>query len=84
MIISNFQGLIFVRDPYFNEPGFEKYQGTTKGDECSQKYNLQVEHATLVYAIRNQLRNGPEYFRVRPNSRNLFNTCSHHINAVLC
>ncbi|VDN51966.1 unnamed protein product [Dracunculus medinensis] len=62
-ILISIQGLIFVRDPYFNEPGFEKYQGTTKGDECSQKYNLQVEHATLVYAIRNQLRNGPEYFR---------------------
>uniref|UniRef100_A0A914V355 Uncharacterized protein n=1 Tax=Plectus sambesii TaxID=2011161 RepID=A0A914V355_9BILA len=56
-------GLIFVKEPYFNEPGFEKYQGTDKGNEYSKKYNLQIEHATLTYAIRDQLRSGPEHFR---------------------
>ncbi|VDK19403.1 unnamed protein product [Anisakis simplex] len=58
-----FEGLIFVREPYFNEPGFEKYQGTEKGEEYSRKYNSQIEHATLTYAIRDQLKNGPECFR---------------------
>uniref|UniRef100_A0A183FJ10 UBIQUITIN_CONJUGAT_2 domain-containing protein n=1 Tax=Heligmosomoides polygyrus TaxID=6339 RepID=A0A183FJ10_HELPZ len=56
-------GLIFVKDPYFNEPGFEKYQGTEKGDDYSRKYNLQIENATLNYAIRDQLKNPPEYFK---------------------
>ncbi|WKY14736.1 hypothetical protein Q1695_000340 [Nippostrongylus brasiliensis] len=62
-VLVSIQGLIFVKDPYFNEPGFEKYQGTEKGDDYSRKYNLQIEHATLNYAIRDQLRNPPEYFK---------------------
>ena len=53
-----------MKDPYFNEPGFEKYQGTEKGDDYSRKYNLQIEHATLQYAIREQLKNPPEHFKV--------------------
>ncbi|KHN74762.1 putative ubiquitin-conjugating enzyme protein 17 [Toxocara canis] len=62
-VLISIQGLIFVKEPYFNEPGFEKYQGTEKGEDYSRKYNLQIEHATLTYAIRDQLKNGPEYFR---------------------
>ncbi|PIO72107.1 ubiquitin--protein ligase [Teladorsagia circumcincta] len=65
-VLISIQGLIFVKEPYFNEPGFEKYQGTEKGDDCSKKYNLQVEHATLNYAIRAQLENPPHYFKERP------------------
>lgn len=57
------QGLIFVKEPYFNEPGFEKYQGTERGEGNSKRYNLQIEHATLTYAIREQVRNGPPYFK---------------------
>ncbi|CAJ0565047.1 unnamed protein product, partial [Mesorhabditis spiculigera] len=62
-VLISIQGLIFVKEPYFNEPGFEKYQGTEKGEDYSRKYNLQIEHATLTYAIRDQMRNGPEYFK---------------------
>ncbi|GMR32629.1 hypothetical protein PMAYCL1PPCAC_02824, partial [Pristionchus mayeri] len=62
-VLISIQGLIFVKEPYFNEPGFEKYQGTEKGEEYSRKYNLQIMHATLTYAIRDQLRNGPDCFK---------------------
>ncbi|VDM53468.1 unnamed protein product [Angiostrongylus costaricensis] len=62
-VLISIQGLIFVKDPYFNEPGFEKYQGTEKGKDYSRKYNLKIEHATLNYAIRDQLKNPPEYFK---------------------
>ena len=62
-VLISIQGLIFVRQPYFNEPGFEKFQGTPKGEEFSRKYNLHLENATLVYAIFEQWRNGPLYFR---------------------
>ena len=53
-----------MKDPYFNEPGFERYQGTERGDEYSRKYNLQIEHATLNYAIREQLRKPSDHFKV--------------------
>ncbi|ULT82976.1 hypothetical protein L5515_018160 [Caenorhabditis briggsae] len=62
-VLVSIQGLIFVKDPYFNEPGFERYQGTERGDEYSRKYNLQIEHATLNYAIREQLRKPSEHFK---------------------
>uniref|UniRef100_A0A1I7TC69 UBIQUITIN_CONJUGAT_2 domain-containing protein n=1 Tax=Caenorhabditis tropicalis TaxID=1561998 RepID=A0A1I7TC69_9PELO len=62
-VLVSIQGLIFVKDPYFNEPGFERYQGTERGDEYSRKYNLQIEHATLNYAIREQLKKPSEHFR---------------------
>uniref|UniRef100_A0A158Q8G9 UBIQUITIN_CONJUGAT_2 domain-containing protein n=1 Tax=Elaeophora elaphi TaxID=1147741 RepID=A0A158Q8G9_9BILA len=62
-VLISIQGLIFVREPYFNEPGFEKYQGTEKGDGYSKRYNLQIEYATLTYAIREQIKNGPPYFK---------------------
>uniref|UniRef100_A0A1I7VWP9 Ubiquitin-conjugating enzyme family protein n=1 Tax=Loa loa TaxID=7209 RepID=A0A1I7VWP9_LOALO len=62
-VLISIQGLILVKEPYFNEPGFEKYQGTAKGDGYSKRYNLQVEYATLTYAIREQVRNGPSYFK---------------------
>lgn len=62
-VLVSIQGLIFVKDPYFNEPGFEKYQGTEKGDDYSKRYNLQIEHATLNYAIRDQFINPPEHFK---------------------
>ncbi|CAB3399752.1 unnamed protein product [Caenorhabditis bovis] len=62
-VLVSIQGLIFVKDPYFNEPGFEKYQGTDKGQDYSRKYNMQIKHATLNYAIREQMRNPPEYFK---------------------
>lgn len=57
-----FQGLIFVKQPYFNEPGYEKFQGTWNGKELSESYNLQIENATLIYAIMEQLNNSPAYF----------------------
>ncbi|CCD61841.3 putative ubiquitin-conjugating enzyme protein 17 [Caenorhabditis elegans] len=62
-VLVSIQGLIFVKDPYFNEPGFERYQGTDRGDEYSRKYNLQIEHATLNYAIREQLKKPSEHFK---------------------
>uniref|UniRef100_A0A0N4Z4S2 UBIQUITIN_CONJUGAT_2 domain-containing protein n=1 Tax=Parastrongyloides trichosuri TaxID=131310 RepID=A0A0N4Z4S2_PARTI len=61
-VLISIQGLIFVKEPYFNEPGFEKYQGTDKGDTFSKKYNLQIEHATITYAIRDQIMQPPKHF----------------------
>ncbi|KAL3990646.1 Ubiquitin-conjugating enzyme family protein [Acanthocheilonema viteae] len=62
-VLISIQGLIFVKDPYFNEPGFEKYQGTEKGNKYSKHYNRQIEYATLTYAIREQIKNGPHHFK---------------------
>ena len=52
-----------VKDPYFNEPGFDRQQGTSRGDESSRKYNFNIEQATLLHALYGQLRNPPIYFK---------------------
>uniref|UniRef100_A0A915EKM1 UBC core domain-containing protein n=1 Tax=Ditylenchus dipsaci TaxID=166011 RepID=A0A915EKM1_9BILA len=62
-VLVSIQGLIFSSQPYFNEPGFEKFQGTLKGDDFSRKYNLHIENATLIYAIMEQYENAPPYFK---------------------
>ncbi|CAD5234273.1 unnamed protein product [Bursaphelenchus xylophilus] len=62
-VLISIQGLIFVKHPYFNEPGFEKFQGTPKGEEYSRKYNLHIENATMLYAIMDMYKNGPTYFK---------------------
>lgn len=58
-----FQALILVKFPYFNEPGFERQQGTTRGDEASRKYNMNIEQATLIHALYEQMKHPPPYFR---------------------
>jgi len=62
-VLVSVQALIFVKEPYFNEPGFERYIGTEKGQHLSNAYNQQLQHATLHYAILEQLKQPPEYFK---------------------
>lgn len=44
------QGLIFVKKPYFNEPGYEKTQGTLKGEVNDQNKfpMLKIHFATKI------------------------------------
>lgn len=62
-VLVSIQALILVKHPYFNEPGYERHQGTTRGDESSRKYNLNIEQANLVHALYGQFRNPPVYFK---------------------
>uniref|UniRef100_A0A914PKG3 Uncharacterized protein n=1 Tax=Panagrolaimus davidi TaxID=227884 RepID=A0A914PKG3_9BILA len=55
--------LILVKHPYFNEPGFERHQGTARGDESSRKYNFNIEQANLIHALYGQFKNPPVYFK---------------------
>lgn len=43
--------MIFVEDPFFNEPGYERHQGTASGREQSRQYNEQVRGDTLSSAL---------------------------------
>ena len=48
-------GLIFVEDPYYNEPGYQSEKGTEKGLEKSNKYNDNIRYYTVKYAIYERL-----------------------------
>lgn len=61
-VLVSILGLIFVKDPFFNEPGYngkeERYQ------KQSEAYNRDIRYNTLKYAILNNLQNlnNLEYF----------------------
>jgi len=61
-VIVSVQSLIFVPEPYFNEPGYEQQMGTEQGTSRSAQYNADVrEHATK-WAILEMLRRPPTGF----------------------
>eukprot|EP00793_Prasinoderma_coloniale_P001886 PRCOL_00007249-RA len=50
-VFVSVQSLIFVPEPYFNEPGYEGIMGTPSGDIKSRAYNDQIRVATVKWAI---------------------------------
>ena len=50
-VLLSIQGMIFVDDTYFNEPGFERSRGTSAGRIASQRYNKAVAEGTLQHAV---------------------------------
>mmetsp|Transcript_25936 Transcript_25936/g.32338 ORF Transcript_25936/g.32338 Transcript_25936/m.32338 type:complete len:639 (-) Transcript_25936:58-1974(-) len=58
-VLVSIQSLIFVPDPYFNEPGYERDINTVLGKKRSENYNNGVRRDTLCHAILDQI-NGNE------------------------
>eukprot|EP01041_Mallomonas_annulata_P009359 gene9359-19411_t len=48
-VLVSIQSLIFVPDPYFNEPGFEAYMGTPRGVDLSRNYNEEKREETVKW-----------------------------------
>lgn len=54
-VLVSIQGLIFVKEPYYNEAGFESLVGTTEGRKNSKMYNehcflLRIQHTMSLAA----------------------------------
>jgi ubiquitin-protein ligase len=54
-IFMSIQSQIFVEQPYFNEPGYEKSMNTPSGQRCSDEYNEKIMQYTLDHAMINLL-----------------------------
>lgn len=54
-VLVSIQALIFVNEPYFNEPGYESSKNTPYGVQRSEAYNLNIRQHTLKFAIMEQL-----------------------------
>ncbi len=50
-ILVSIQSQIFVEQPYFNEPGYEKSMNTPTGQQHSKEYNDNIMQYTLDHAI---------------------------------
>lgn len=54
--------MIFVPEPYFNEPGYERTRGTATGTSQSLEYDANIRQATVRWAMLEQLKNPPACF----------------------
>ncbi|CAF2429363.1 unnamed protein product [Rotaria sp. Silwood2] len=61
-VIVSIQSLIFVPEPYFNQPGYERTRDTATGTAQSLEYDANIRQATVRSAMLEQLRNPPVFF----------------------
>lgn len=54
-VLISIQSLIFVNDPYYNEPAFDRQQGTKHGKSQSKKYNDNIERGTINYGLKDHI-----------------------------
>ena len=50
-VLLSIQSLIFVSDPFFNEPGYEEKRGASIWEKRSEQYNIKVQKDVFDYAI---------------------------------
>jgi baculoviral IAP repeat-containing protein 6 len=50
-LLISIQSQILIDEPYFNEPGYEKYIGTQSGNNSSKAYNENIYQYTIDHAI---------------------------------
>ena len=62
-VLVSIQSLIFVSNPYFNEPGYENSMGTRAGEEASNKYNRTIRGYTLKWAMNDMLEHPDPIFQ---------------------
>ncbi len=61
-VLISIQSLIFVENPYFNEPGYEKYMNSPSGKSSNFNYNDNVRFNTIKWAINNNLESSHNEF----------------------
>ena len=55
-VLISIQGMIFVEDPYFNEPNVDIMRNTSEGAKSSHNYNAEIQLNTIRWAMIDQLR----------------------------
>lgn len=61
-VAVSIQSLVFVPDPYFNEPGYESTMHTPAGKAASEDYSNPLLHGTIKWAMIDQMQNPPKGF----------------------
>jgi ubiquitin-protein ligase len=55
-VLMSIQSLIFVNNPFFNEPGYESTKNTRSGDAKSDQYNRNVRWNNVRWGMLEQIR----------------------------
>lgn len=61
-VLISIQSLIFVEEPFFNEPGYEKSFNSEKGKQISIEENNKYRYNTYLWAILDILKHKPLEF----------------------
>jgi ubiquitin-protein ligase len=59
-VLISIQSLIFIEEPYFNEPGYERYRNTDAGNKKNKEYNESRRMETIRWAINDKIKNPPD------------------------
>lgn len=62
-VLISIQSLIFIEQPYFNEPGYEQSINSDSGRRNSENYNKNIQYNTIVYAMIDMIKNPPLAFK---------------------
>jgi baculoviral IAP repeat-containing protein 6 len=62
-VAISIQSLVFVPEPYYNEPGYERMMGTKKGNDYSRNYNDKIQKGTTAWAMIDLLKNPPPLWK---------------------
>jgi len=55
-VLLSIQSLIFVNDPFYNEPGFERMRGTKQGETASEQYNSTIRSGTIAHGWKDHMK----------------------------
>lgn len=61
-VLISIQALIFIKDPYFNEPGYEQTIGDAAAMKKSRDYDENIRYYTMQYAILDPIKTPPKAF----------------------
>lgn len=61
-VLISIQSLIFVEQPYFNEPGYENSINTDLGKKNSIEYNKSISYNTVCWGMVDMIKNPPKHF----------------------
>jgi len=61
-LLLSIQAMIFVEEPYFNEPGYQGTRNTEEGGYCSAEYNARVSLGTMAAAMLLHMKERPPLF----------------------
>lgn len=54
--------MILIKDPYYNEPGYERSAGTAQGKSASEAYDKNIRSYNLNHALLPALEKPPPAF----------------------
>ena len=62
-IFISIQAQIFIKEPYFNEPGYEREMNTNEGKKSSFNYNKRIRLYTMEHAIKDMIESPEKVFK---------------------